>query len=67
MSKMHLALDQSLEKSIKARPEKQDRYISNHDIGEELNIDHNKTVLNHLEKSFGEDWIQKKTRCLGAT
>jgi len=39
----------------------QDRYISSHDIGKELNIDH-KTVLNYLEKAG-----YKKTRCLGVT
>jgi len=39
----------------------QDRHISSHDIGKELNIDH-KTVLNHLEKAGC-----KKTRCLDAT
>jgi len=37
------------------------RYISNHDIGKELNIDH-KRVLNYLEKAE-----YKKTRCLIAT
>jgi len=38
----------------------QDRHISSHDIGKELNIDY-KTVLNHLKKTG-----YKKTRCLGA-
>jgi len=41
MSKMHLALvDQSLEKSIKSwKKVEQDRHISIHDTGKELNID----------------------------
>jgi len=40
---------------------KQDRHISSHDIGKELNIDH-KTVLNHLGMLD-----TNKTRCLGVT
>jgi len=39
----------------------QDRHISSHDIGKELNIDH-KTIFNRLEKAG-----YKKNSMLGAT
>jgi len=58
MSKMHLALvDQSLEKSMKSWKKLSKNHISNH-IGKELIISF---------KLFGENWIQKKTRCLAVT
>jgi len=59
---MHFALvDQSGKIDEIMEKVEQDRHISSHDIGKELNIDH-KTVLNHLEKAG-----YKKTKCLGIT
>jgi len=63
MSKMHLALWSTNYWKSRWNHGKSwaKRYISSHDIGKELNIDH-KTVLNHLEKAR----YKKKLRCLDA-
>ena len=51
-SKMHLVLIDRIAGKVDEIMEKmeQDRHISSHDIGKELNIDH-KIVLNHLKKA----------------